>query len=154
MLICVYSLWCYNTTYSCLNHYLSKFWNSILYNLPNNKIEILQRIQDQASRMLKRVPRHNHIAPVLRELHWLNIHDIIIVKILLLTHKTVNNTAPEYLCDLISMNDKSTIVRTHASFDPCLLRVPSVSKKWANSFVVRSFLYAAPDTVEYHWFRQ
>ena len=47
------------------------FCKSIIYNLPNNKIEILQRIQNQAARMLKRIPRRNHITPVLRELHWL-----------------------------------------------------------------------------------
>ena len=50
------------------------------------------------------VKRRDHITSVLRELHWLKIYDKIIVKILLLTHKAVNNTAPEYLCDLISFN--------------------------------------------------
>ena len=94
------------------------FCNSILYNLPNKQIERLQWIQNQAACMLKRIPRRNHITPVLRELHWLRIHDRIILKILLLTHKAVNNTAPEYLCDLIRLNVKS------ASFDPCLLCVP------------------------------
>ena len=44
--------------------------NSILYNLPNNKIERLQRMKTQAARMLKRIPQRNHITPVLRELHW------------------------------------------------------------------------------------
>ena len=52
--------------------------------------------------MLILIPRRNHITPVLRELHWLKIHDRIIFKIL--THKTVNNTAPEYLRDLIMFN--------------------------------------------------
>ena len=50
----------------------------LIYNLPNKQIERLQRIQNQAARMLKRIPRRNHITPVLRELHWLRIHDIII----------------------------------------------------------------------------
>ena len=59
--------------------------------------------------MLKRIPRRNHITPVLRELHCLRIHDRII---LLLTHNAVNNTAPEYLCDLIRLNVKSTTIRT------------------------------------------
>ena len=104
------------------------FCNSFLYNLPNNKIERLQRIQNQAARMLKRNPRHNHITPVLRDLHWLRIHDRIIFKILLLTHTAVNNTAPEYLCDLIRLNVKSTTIRTRASFDLCLLCVPQVVK--------------------------
>ena len=120
------------------------FCNSILYNLPNKQIENLQRIQYQASRILKRIPRRNHITPLLRELHWLRIHDRIIFKILLLTHKAVNNTAPEYLCDLIRLNVKSTTIRTHASFDPCLLCVPPITKTCANSFFDRSFVYDAP----------
>ena len=82
--------------------------------------------------MLKRIPRRNHITPVLRELHWLRIHDIIIFKIWLLIHQAVNNSAPEYLCDLISLNVKSTTIRTRASFDPCLVCVPPISKTWAN----------------------
>ena len=95
--------------------------------------------------MLKRIPRFNHITPVLRELHWLKIHDIFIYKILLLTHKAVNNIAPEYLCDLIRFNViKSTTIHTHASFDPCLLCVLPISKMCANSFFDRSFVYAAP----------
>ena len=75
------------------------YCNSILYNLPNKQIERLQRIQNQAARMLKCIPRRNHITPVLRELHWLRINDRIIFKNLLLTQKAVNNTAPGYLCD-------------------------------------------------------
>ena len=94
--------------------------------------------------MLKRIPRRNHITPVLRELHWLRIHDIINFKFFLLTHKEVNNTAPEYLCDLIRRNVKSMAIRTRASFDPCLLCVPPISKTCANSFFDRSFVYAAP----------
>ena len=116
------------------------FCNSILYNLPNKQIEKLQRIQNQTARMLKRIPRCNHITPVLKELHWLRIHDIIISKNLLLTHKAVNNTAPEYLCDLIRLNVKSTTIRTCASFDPCLLCVPPIRKTCANWFFDRSLV--------------
>ena len=119
------------------------YCNIILYNLPNNHIERLQRIQNQAARMLKRIPRRNHIAPVLRELHWFKIHDRIILKKLLLTHKAVNNTAPEYLRDLIRFNVKGTTICTRASFDPSLLCVPPISKTCANSFFDRSFVYAA-----------
>ena len=63
--------------------------------------------------MLKRIPRRDHITPVLRELHWLRIHDRIILKI--------------YLCDSIRLNVKSTTIRTRASFDLCLLCVPPIS---------------------------
>ena len=104
------------------------FCNSNLYNLPNNKIERLQQIQNQAARMLKLIPRRNYITPVLRELHWLKIQDSIIFQILLLTHKAVNNTAPEYSCDLIMFNVKITTIYTRVSFDPCILCVPPISK--------------------------
>ena len=79
--------------------------------------------------ILKRIPRRNHITPVLRKVHWLRIHDIIIFYISLLTHNAINNTAPEYVCDLIRLNVKSTTIRTHASFDSCLLCVPPISKR-------------------------
>ena len=43
---------------SCLD-----FCNSILYNHPNKQIQRLQRIQNQAARMLKRISPRNHITP-------------------------------------------------------------------------------------------
>ena len=51
------------------------YCNGILFNLPENKIERLQRIQNQAARMLKIIPRRNHITPVLKDLHWLRINE-------------------------------------------------------------------------------
>ena len=78
--------------------------------------------------MLKRIPRSNDITTVLRELHLLKIHDIIILLILLLTHNAVNKSAPEYLSDLIRFNVKCTTIRTRASFDLCLLCVPQLVK--------------------------
>ena len=63
--------------------------------------------------MLKRIPLCNHITPFLIELHCLRIYDRIIFIILLLTHKAVNNTAPEYLCDLIRLNVKSMTICSH-----------------------------------------
>ena len=51
------------------------------------KIERLQKIQNQAARMLKRIPRRNHITPVLKDLHWLRINERIEYKILILTHR-------------------------------------------------------------------
>ena len=51
------------------------FCNSILYNLSNNKIERLQRIQSQAARILTRSSRRNYITPVVRDLHWLRFNN-------------------------------------------------------------------------------
>ena len=51
-----------------------EYCNGILFNLPKHKIERLQRIQNQAARMLKRIHRRNHITPVLKDLNWLRIY--------------------------------------------------------------------------------
>ena len=67
--------------------------------------------------MLKRIPLRIHITPVLRELHWLKIHDIIIF------NKAVNNTGPENLRDLIRFHVKGTTIRIRASFYHCLICV-------------------------------
>ena len=80
------------------------YCNGILFNLPKNKIERLQRIQriqNQAARMLKRIPRRNHITPVLKDLHWLRINERIEFKILILTHRAFYETGPRYLSELI-----------------------------------------------------
>ena len=73
------------------------YCNGSLFNLPNNKIERLQRIQNQAARLLKRIPRRNHITPVLKDLHWLRINERIEFKILILTHRAFYETGPMYL---------------------------------------------------------
>ena len=59
----------YVLAYSCCNTSTLNCCNGILYNLPRNKIKRLEKIQNLAARMLKRIPRHNHITPVLKNLH-------------------------------------------------------------------------------------
>ena len=118
--------------------------NSILYNLPHCLINRLQRIQNQAARMLTRSRRRNHITPVLIKLHWLRVTDRIVFKLLVLTHKAVHGVAPLYLCDLIELSVKCTTVRTREAADALILRTPSVSKCCSDTFLLRSFSHAAP----------
>ena len=62
---------------------------------------------------------------------------------MLLTHRAVNNTAPDYFSDLIRFNVKGTTIPTRVSHDPCLLYIPTNSKMCANLIFDRSFMYAA-----------
>ena len=83
--------------------------NSLLYGLPINILSSLQRVQNSAARLITRTKRHEHISPILRELHWLTIDDRIRFKILLLTFKAIHGCAPAYICSLISLSTNKTL---------------------------------------------
>ena len=102
----------------------------------------LQRLQNQCARILTKSPRREHITPVLKSLHWLKIQDRIANKILMLTYKSYYNIAPTYLCELINRRESS--VNTRLGADHHQLIMPPISKDCSNTFLERSFIYAAP----------
>ena len=53
------------------------------------------------SRLIKRKEKRSHITPVLKELHWLPIVYRIQFKLLLVTYKALNGSAPSYVFDLL-----------------------------------------------------
>ena len=117
--------------------------NSLLYNLPKGSIERLQKIQNQAARILTKTPRCDHISEVLVSLHWLKIEQRIIYKILILTFKAfVDHTAPLYLSELVKKKSSST--NTRSANDDLLLVIPPLSRNCSNTFFERSFNFAAP----------
>ena len=52
--------------------------------------------------MVALTSKHEHISPVLQELHWLPVEQRIISKILLMIFKRLNGIAPSYLSDLVT----------------------------------------------------
>jgi hypothetical protein len=85
------------------------FNNSLLYGLPSAVLASLQRVQNSAARLITYTKRHNHISPVLRELHWLPIRERIMFKMLLITYKAIHGSAPVYISDLISISNNSRL---------------------------------------------
>ena len=76
------------------------FCYSLLYGLLKQTIERLQHVH-VAARIAALTPKHEHISPVLQELHWLPIEEHITFKIFLMTFKCLNGLAPSYLYDLV-----------------------------------------------------
>ena len=89
--------------------------NAILINLPASTIYPLQRIQNQAAKLILMRERIDSSTEALKELHWLPIKWRIVFKVLCLAFKCVNNQAPEYLQGMfVSANVRNYNLRSQA----------------------------------------
>ena len=77
------------------------YCNSLLYGLPQNSLERLKKVQNTAVRIITTCRIQDNITPHLKSLHWLPIHLRIDFKINLLTFKSLNGLAPDYLRELL-----------------------------------------------------
>ena len=76
--------------------------NSLLYGLPQEQLNRLQRIQNIAARVVTRSKKSCHITSVLKDLHWLPVRYRFVYKILLIVYKAVNGLSPLYISNLLN----------------------------------------------------
>ena len=100
--------------------------NALLFGLPDNQIDRLQRIHNTAARILTMSKKFDHITPILAGLHWLPVKQRIVYKLMVLTYRCLHGLAPIYLSDLISAYQPSRLLRSCDSF---LLKVPLDKQK-------------------------
>ena len=79
------------------------YCNSLRYGVPDYHMQKLQRVMNSSERLIFCAPKHCHITPLLLRLHCLPIRLRIEFKILLITFKVLQGSAPKYLTDLISV---------------------------------------------------
>ncbi len=89
-------------------------------------------VQNAAARVLTRTRKYDHISPVMSTLHWLPINHRIDFKILLITYKSLNGLAPQYLSELLLHYSPPRPLRSQNTDH---LIIPRIS---------RSFFYLAP----------
>ena len=75
--------------------------NSLLTGISEHLLCKLQLAQNVAARILTKTRKFEHITPILKELHWLHVRERIQFKLLILTWKSLNGIAPEYLSSLL-----------------------------------------------------
>ena len=113
------------------------YCNAILYDLPEATLKHLTRVQRMSARLVAQRGKHEHITQVLKQLHWLPIRQRIQYKVLVLTFKSINGSAPSYLKEIVV---KRPMKRTRADGNNDLV-IPAVKCK---SFGGRSFAYGGP----------
>ena len=79
---------------------------------PNSKLlDHVQHFQNAAARIITKKRKYDHITPIFESLHWLSVRQRISYKILLITYKILNNSAPLYLSDAIKIRNPGRILR-------------------------------------------
>jgi len=77
------------------------YCNAVLHCAPSYSIKKLQRVQNNAARIVLEAPRRSHVSPLLRTLHWLPVQQRIDYKVVLLTFKVRSTSTSSYLRLLI-----------------------------------------------------
>ena len=93
-------------------------------------------VKEQWPRMPYRLV--SFLSPILQQLHWLPVKFRIDFKILMLTYKALNNQAPDYISELLTLYMPSRALR---SFCQMLLVVAKTKTKLYGD---RSFAASAP----------
>ena len=115
------------------------YCNSLLFGCPQYLLNKLQKVQNNAARLVLRVSKTDHISPHLASLHWLPIDSWMQYKLSSLCYNCLNSTAPDYLTELLRIYKPTRQLRS--SSDTSILCIPTVR---THSFGQRSFSYAAP----------
>ena len=92
------------------------FCNALFSGLPDNQIRRLQKLQNQAARLVTGTSRFAHITPVLANLHWLPVRRRIEFKLLMFIHRFVYGSSPHYL----DLNKSQPVRVTKRSLTPIL----------------------------------
>jgi len=79
------------------------YCNSVLHGTPSSTIQKLQRVQNNAARIVLQAPRRSEVNSLFQTLHWLPVEQSINYKLAVLTFKTQQMSSPQYLNQHISL---------------------------------------------------
>ena len=114
------------------------YGNLLLFGATEHELNRVQILQNNAARLICSISKRDHITPTLKELHWLPIRERIQFKLCLFVFKCLNNTAPGYLCNLLSRYVPRRALRS--ANDITRLNVPRTNKVLGQ----KSFSVAGP----------
>ena len=117
------------------------YCNSLLAGCHKYLLSKLQKVQNNAARLIFRTTRSAHVTPMLHSLHWLPTEQRIEYKLSLLCFKIISHQAPIYLSELLHLYTPSR--RLHSSTETRVFRIPSFRTKPRGQ---RSFSYQVPVT--------
>ena len=115
-----------------------EYCNHLYFGLPKYQVNKMQRVQNTAARLVTRLSKHDHVTPLLQQLHWLPVSYRVVFKILLLVYKARHGLCPGYVSELLQERKSSPALR---SSSPGLLATPTSRTKTNGE---RTFSVSAP----------
>jgi len=86
------------------------YCNALLYGAPTGTIQKLQRVQNNAARIVLQMPTRSHAKPLLHSLHWLPVDHRIICKMAMVTFKVQCTATAPQLCAEFTVAGHSSAV--------------------------------------------
>ena len=102
------------------------YGNALLAGAHKTVTNKLQRVQHMAARVVAGLRKTDHTTDTMCRLHWLPVRDRIQFKVLFLTFKALNNLAPEYISELLTIYTPSRSSRS--TNQPTRLLVPRTNR--------------------------
>ena len=121
---------------SCLD-----YCNSVYYGLNSNLLSKLQSVQNKCVRFIMNLKPFSSVETHKKQLHFLPVFYRIRYKIALLTFKCLNDKAPLYLQNLVTLKKTNPTYELRPKHQLCRLEVPHTKYRKSES----AFMHAAPD---------
>jgi hypothetical protein len=115
------------------------YCNSLLAGIQKYMLDRLQKIQNNAARLVFKSSKYDHVSPLLHSLHWLPITQRIDYKLCSMCFAVISSTGPEYLSELLNIYIPSRQLRSAS--DTRMFKIPLFKTKTNGQ---RSFSYQAP----------
>ena len=102
------------------------YGNILLNGINKTTLNRLQKVQNTAARLITRTRKHEHITPILADLHWLPVQYRPQYKILTYVYCALNDIGPAYIRELVNLHVPNRSLRSSSTK---LLTVPKVRTK-------------------------
>jgi len=116
------------------------YCNSLLAGLPASTVNILQRVQNAAARLICNLKPCEHVTASLKQLHWLPVKQRVQYKLCMIMYSIHFGLAPLYITELVSTVAAQTSRPGLRSADTTNYVQPRTRTKFAE----RAFSYAGP----------
>lgn len=92
--------------------------NVLLTGVNNKLIRKLQKLQNAAMRTIFQLPIRSPVSHLYSELHWLNVEQRIVFKVILFVFKAINGKSPDNISTLIHLRDPVRMITKENLFFP------------------------------------